>query len=54
MIYRLRKKKTRYGISVGRCYTGYHFGKRSWYIAHNKRMAQMTINDWRGLVEVVK
>ena len=52
MIYRLRKHKRRWGISVGRAFTGYHFGKRSWYIAHSRRMAQITIKDWEGLVEV--
>ena len=52
MIYRLRKHKRRWGISVGRAFTGYHLGKRSWYIAHNKRMAKLTINDWHGLEEV--
>jgi len=52
MIYRLRKHKRRYGLTLGPCFTGYHFGKRSWYIAHNKRMAKLTINDWHGLVEV--
>jgi hypothetical protein len=52
MIYRLRKYKRRWGISVGRAFTGYHFGKRSWYIAHNRRMSKLTINDWHGLTEV--
>lgn len=51
MIYRLRKHKRRYGLTRGRAFTGYHFGKRSWYIAHNKEIT-FAINDWHGLTEV--
>jgi len=54
MIYRLRKHKRRYGMTFGRCYIGYHLGKRSLYIPHDKRMSKITINDWHGLTEVVK
>ncbi len=52
MIYRLRKVKRRWGMSFGRCYVGYHLGKRSLYIPHDKRMSKLTINDWHGLTEV--
>ena len=53
MIYRLRKTKRRYGMSFGRCYVGYHLGKRSLYIPHDKKIT-FALNDWHGLTEVVK
>ena len=51
MIYRLRKTKRRYGMSFGRCYIGYHLGKRSLYIPHDKKIT-FALNDWHGLTEV--
>ena len=51
MIDRLRKDKRRWGVTRGRAFTGYHFGKRSWYIAHDKALSGLTINDWHGLTE---
>jgi hypothetical protein len=51
MIYRLRKEKTRYGVTRGRCYTGLHLGLRSWYIPHDRKLAGLKINDWHGLTE---
>ena len=51
MIYRLRKYKRRWGMSFGRCYIGYHLGKRSLYIPHDKSLSGLRINEWHGLTE---
>ncbi len=52
MIYRVRKFKTRYGFNEGRCYTGIHFGKRSWYFPHHERGGFFYITDKKGRTNV--
>jgi len=55
-IYRKRLKKTRYEVSNGPCYVGFHFGKRSLYVAKPKSRVSGThikgIRDEEGLVTV--
>ena len=51
MIYRMRVKKRRFGLTNGSHYLGLHLGKRSWYFPHkgNNRLQAMNVEDIGGL-----
>lgn len=50
MIYRIRVRKNRYGVSHGRSFIGFHIGKRSLYLAKGK--FPVKISDVRGWEQI--